>query len=471
MDNEFGAIFGLPGGGMLDLQKALEAGYVTDATAQVGGGALRIESLEQLLKLTTFQQQHIQLWKMIPKQRAFSTVEEFTRLQAYGQHDFVFQREGVLPPSQDADYARQAAFVKFLGVTREVSHPMTLVRTHVGDVMARENVNGILWILQALEKKLFFGQSNLTVGGATEGVEFNGLLRQIQLGAPNNIIDLANRGITQRDIRNAGQIIQNNFGNPTHMFGGTRVMEDIAKEYIPAERILLPTQEGAFAAGFVVDQVRTAAGTVKLVGDVFLQPTQTFPVVAVGPTPPNAAPNTVTTALAGATGRWAQAYPNGVSVRYRATFVNNTGETVSTQSAIQAIAVANLANRVDVTIENPGAGFTTAPTHIHLYRQDDPASTGVFGAYSLIARIPIATVAGAGTTVFADINDKIPNTHDVFMGQLDATVLEFKQLLDLVRMDLAVLAPAYRWMLLLYGTLIMYAPLKWAVFRNVKESS
>jgi hypothetical protein len=37
----------------------------------------------------------------------------------------------------------------------------------------------------------------------------------------------------------------------------------------------------------------------------------------------------------------------------------------------------------------------------------------------------------------------------------------------MLRMDLAVLAPAFRWMILLYGTPILFAPKKWIRFINV----
>jgi hypothetical protein len=37
----------------------------------------------------------------------------------------------------------------------------------------------------------------------------------------------------------------------------------------------------------------------------------------------------------------------------------------------------------------------------------------------------------------------------------------------MMRLDLAVLVPAYRWMILLYGTPVLFAPKKWLRYVNV----
>jgi hypothetical protein len=54
---------------------------------------------------------------------------------------------------------------------------------------------------------------------------------------------------------------------------------------------------------------------------------------------------------------------------------------------------------------------------------------------------------------------------------MDNEVLAFKQLAPLMKMDLAVIGPAIRWMILLYGTLVMYAPRKWVRIINVGDIS
>jgi len=53
----------------------------------------------------------------------------------------------------------------------------------------------------------------------------------------------------------------------------------------------------------------------------------------------------------------------------------------------------------------------------------------------------------------------------------DAEVIRFKQLAPLMKMDLAVVATAYRWMQLLYGTPILYAPRKNFLIENIGRAA
>src|SRR5690606_1201574 len=121
--------------------------------------ALRPQSLEGTLKIVTAKESHIKFWKELPKKQAFNTVEEFNVLDSYGGNSSPFFTEGGLPNEEDSNYIRQSQMVKFLGTTRVVTHPATLVRNTVGDIVAREQTNGTLWLLQQLERNLFFADS------------------------------------------------------------------------------------------------------------------------------------------------------------------------------------------------------------------------------------------------------------------------------------------------------------------------
>jgi hypothetical protein len=60
-----------------NLNKALAAGQDQNppGSAVAGDGfALRVESLESTLKVTTYKMDHIKLWKAIPKLAAYNTV-------------------------------------------------------------------------------------------------------------------------------------------------------------------------------------------------------------------------------------------------------------------------------------------------------------------------------------------------------------------------------------------------------------
>ena len=77
--------------------------------------------------------------------------------------------------------------------------------------------------------------------------------------------------------------------------------------------------------------------------------------------------------------------------------------------------------------------------------------------------------ATAGQAGVEDENADIPGSFSGNLLDLSSQSLSFKQLSPLIRMPLAMLAPSIRWMQLLYGTPIVYAPRKAQIFINVKD--
>jgi len=95
------------------------------------------------------------------------------------------------------------------------------------------------------------------------------------------------------------------------------------------------------------------------------------------------------------------------------------------------------------------------------------AVPGSLAQYSLISQVPVSSQAASGTTVFNDVNLYLPFTSKAYLGELTPSVLTFRQLMPLMKLDLAVLGPAYRWMILLYGAPILFAPKKWLRYINL----
>ena len=74
---------------------------------------------------------------------------------------------------------------------------------------------------------------------------------------------------------------------------------------------------------------------------------------------------------------------------------------------------------------------------------------------------------GAGAGIIRDKNHFLPDCDQAMLVQFDNEVVEFAQLAPLMKMDLAVLSPAFRFMILLYGTPFLYAPKKMVRFVNI----
>ena len=74
---------------------------------------------------------------------------------------------------------------------------------------------------------------------------------------------------------------------------------------------------------------------------------------------------------------------------------------------------------------------------------------------------------GAAGNKVRDLNRFVPNCDQALLVQFDNEVIEFAQLAPLMKMDLAQLSPAYRFMILLYGTPLLYAPKKMVRIINI----
>lgn len=450
-----------------ELNKALNTGAYAQAGGvanQVGGAALQVESLENSLKVLTYSDQHVKFWKKIAKTPAYSTVEEYNQLLSYGSNSGGFVPEGVLPEADDSQYRRQASFVKFLGTTREVTHPMTLVRSAHGDVIARENQNGILWLMKQLEHGLFWGDSKLAAPGK-EGVQFDGLASLID---KENTYDLKGKELQDTDINYGAQMIIENYGTPTDLFLPFETLGDFSNQYFPKERVIMPTANQGYQAGLVVNKFQTHGGPVEFQPDLFLQKTKPLTVTGVGGTKAPTAPQTVAVALDNKTdARFGKSTNSGIGTyEYSVTACNRFGESapVAASGSI-ALQQDDLVKGVKVTITN-NTSMVVPPDYFRIYRTEKDGKQKY-----CIAQVPATNVTASGENVWTDMNETLPNTYTAFMGEMSPEVIAFKQLAPIMKMDLALLGPAYRWMILLYGVPQLYAPKKWMKFTNIKAGS
>ena len=78
------------------------------------------------------------------------------------------------------------------------------------------------------------------------------------------------------------------------------------------------------------------------------------------------------------------------------------------------------------------------------------------------------TTDKSGVTEFVDDNSTLPNTGQIIIGDFDPMNLQFKQLMDIFKMDYAVVGPRKRFGIFLYGAPVMYNPNKFVVVKNIK---
>lgn len=457
-----------------NLVKALDPGYATSIANQVGGGALRLQSLEMTLKILTYRENSFALWQKIPKQKGFSTVEEYTQVISpgsnVGSHAPGFIPAGVLPSESEANYQRKYGLVKYLGTTRRVTVQQTFVNNMVPDVVALENQMGTLWILRNLEWGLYNGYSKGKNGA--EYIQFDGLERVVRdynsTVGNKNIIDLRNNILTPDIINDSVSILLENYAIPSHLLLPYKVLGQFVKDFLEKQRVFLPSQTGAYTAGIAIDNYVTHGGTVSLLPDIFNQATPNPPALATSSNSPEVSGNSITAAAGTTDVSWEGTVTGGsTTIFYAVTASNQYGESAP---VFVDYAVATGNENKSAVLSGLSAAFNNLttekePHQIHIYR----APVGVDASDHNVSKYFKIDTVTYGTTTFEDKVETIPNTFTAYALQMDESVIAFKQLAPLMKMDLAIIDPSIRWMLLLFGTLLVYQPTKIVMIKNIKN--
>jgi hypothetical protein len=341
-----------------------------------------------------------------------------------------------------------------------------------------------MWLLGKVEAYLYNGDNTLrfgySAGGASgsgstnEGFEFAGLKNLIDT---TMVIDNLGDPLTEDVLETAANQVIENYGFPTDIFIGTKPLADLAKIMFPKERIVVPFKEGQI--GVPLNTFASQAGTLSFNPDVFLRKrylSSTTPAqgpAGYTPTAPQTVAITVTGANSGVFTKTGNALGN---YYYAVTYGNRFGESAPTVSDVAAVTDAT--SKVELTIRN-AATVSVAPEFMNIYRT---IAGGVnTGPFYLIAQYAVLKqgnnnyqTADGNIGVFPnwdDLNQECANCHNVFLGELTPAVLMFKQLAPMMKMDLAVIEPAIRWVQLLYGVPQLYAPKKWIRIKNVGEAT
>lgn len=460
-----------------ELQKAMEAGDITGmqtlGKTNTPGATLKVEDLESTLKVLTFKESDIKLWKKIAKLPAYNTVEEYNQQIEYGSEGFSFTDEGSLPEDDSPIYRRQAQLVKFLGTTRSVSHPMQLVSVMVDDLLQTEIKNGTMKILRDADRALWQADSNVIPQ------EFNGFRKQ-QIDAlggdipwmnSDAVIDLRGGELTEAIFENGALNILQNNGEGNLFMCPPKVISAFKKNLLDQKRIYVGATDQNVdpTAGLQVQKYLSQFGFIDLDFDKFLAETTQFKTLASpatsqkAPTKPIADVTAPAAAVADAT-NLLFADDQAGSYSYAVSAISRAGESQLTALGTAAIAVTS-GQSVDLKF-TPGDTNTLG---YKIYRTQKDDTTGKYYCIARISANQLQTgVNGAEAGMFRDKNTKIAGTEEAFLIDNSTEVWAFKQLAPLMKMDLAVLSPATRFMILLYGTPILYAPLKMVTFKNIK---
>ena len=445
---------------MDEFQKALTAGSGTDAASYTGGRALQPESLERLLITTTFEDDDYVLWRELNKSNLKSTVDQWVDRTDYGARWGAAVGERDNPAERTATLARITDQAKFLRTYRDVSHVATIVDTIV-EATAEEEQAGTRWLLEALTLLMYQGNS------AVIPEEFDGIYKQVVAkGDSDQVIDVYNH--TEADTNhlskalfNTGaRLIRDNHGRATHLFNSTLDQADIDNLQDTKERTYIPitgTSEGIIL-GSPAAGINTSYGLIKFNPDIFNEPGEIAPDAATAgvgvPSTPvlNSLTAQAATGTPGFITAWAGTY------KYRVAAVNKYG-----RSAACAAQTAAVINGQEVAI-NVSMGATVGTGYL-IYRSDPAVGAGTITRL-IRCEFPFAT----GTNdVYDDNNADLPGTTMAFMLNLKTAsrAMDWRQLLPLMKLPLAITQPSLPFLIMLYGFLRMMKPRQHVVYKNI----
>lgn len=440
-----------------DLTRALAAGNAIATPGQPSNGnALIAEFLDGTLKSQTYRaRMEAILWSMIAKQRAYSVAAQYNRLDRHGGDGATgFFLEGGLPDEFTSEYSRQVAFVRYLGEVGRVTHPMAQLpvtgHSGISTAVKNETVSRTGSLLKKVEQALFYADSTLSPE------QFDGMLRQMLAGG-TPVVDCGGGPLTEAYINGAAEIVRSapNYGRITDIFCSIGAHADHATLYLDRLREQFG---GQLVGGVAVDEVMTqSAGKVRIRENAFIRegsiPYATgagvkskrpaAPTIVAQPTSPAHSGSKFKAAHAGAyVYSFAAANDSGISAPITSDAVN-----------IDAGDVGQITIQTDEDAR-----------WIVVYRSE---KDGAASTVRQMLRIPRT----GSQQVVVDDNDILPGTSYAFGLQFTPDVICVKQLLPLMRFPLAQLDTSLRFALLIYITVLLMAPRKAVLFKNVGRAT
>lgn len=451
------------------LNKALAAGSdINNPGSAAGEGfPLRVESLDSTLFNVTYSADKIKFWKMLAKDPAYNTVEEYNRLEEYGAGDAIFIGEGDLPEEDDSTYSRQYTKIKFMGIVRRVTHVMSVIKTAHGNAVARETVNGTLHLLRQIERTLFVGDENLI------DIQFDGIetLMAKAFGSTTaedgqylgyedetNVVDLRGEPLTEDVITDLTEqlVAEPNYGQPSDLWAPTGPVKDLSKIMYPKGRYDLEKPDKNGMVGIDVKGVRTPFGDININPNIFIPQSTTPQAAGVGKANKRPQAPTLGTptspAYAGSNSTFWGASDAG-SYYYKIVAGSRYGKSTPATSAQVAVSSGDQVS-IPVTDNGPNTSY------YEVFRSN---KDGAAGTCRSIFRVPRT---GASQTI-VDLNRFLPNCAKAYMLSQSSEVFKFLQLAPFTKIPLATIDTSIRWMQVLYGALQLMKPRYCGMFINV----
>lgn len=393
---------------------------------------------------------------MISKKQVNNTVVKYAVFNQHGRTGHSrFVREVGVASINDPNIRQKTVQMKFLSDTKQQSIAAGLVN-NISDPMTILTEDAIAVIAKSIEWAIFYGDAALSADSDPQsGIEFDGLHKLID---QENVIDLRGASLSEAALNKAAVMVGKGYGRATDAFMPIGVQADFANSLLDRQRVIQPAQSGGFATGFAITQFLSSRGPINLHGSTIMENDNVLDESRIpaqnAPLPPQ---NVTATVQKGQGGKFRTEDLGAHS--YKVVVHSDEAESVASQAVTATVANATDGVKLDITLATM---YGAQPQFVNIYRQGKET-----GHYFLIARVP-ASQAVNGVITFVDKNETIPETADVFVGEMSPQVLSLLELLPMMRLPLAQMNATITFTVLWYGALALYAPKKWVRIKNVK---
>lgn len=440
------------------ISKSFTTGHGITPDSQQDAAALRREFLDDEVKMLAYDTNDFTIYPDVNKQQVNSTVVKYAVFNQHGRTGHSrFVREVGVASINDPNVRQKTVQMKFLSDTKQQSIASGLVN-NISDPMTVLTEDAIAVIAKSIEWAMFYGDAALTSDDDNQaGIEFDGLHKLIDQNT--NVMDLRGRTLTEADLNKAAVIVGKGYGQATDAYMPIGVQADFTNNLLDRQRALMPSQDGGMATGFSVTEMLSTRGRIRLHGSTIMEndnvliedklPQQNAPLP----------PQSVTAAVNADSG--GQFRPEDLTDQsYKVVVFSDEAESVASDEIVAA--VSNATDAVQLTISLQPL-YQAQPQFVVVYRQGPET-----GHYFQIARIPVNKMNESNQIIFTDKNEVIPETTDVFMGEMSPQVISLLELLPMMRLPLAQMNATVTFTVLWYGALALYAPKKWVRIKNVK---
>ncbi|QVW28808.1 hypothetical protein [Bacillus phage SWEP1] len=452
----------LPAGAEAELKELVSKSFTTGTgitpDTQHDAAALRRELLDDQVKMLAFTNGDFTIYPLINKQQVNSTVAKYAVFNQHGRTGHSrFVREVGVASINDPNIRQKTVQMKFLSDTKQQSLAAGLVN-NIADPMTILTEDAISVIAKSIEWAIFYGDAALAAEADNQaGIEFDGLTKLID--EATNVIDLAGERLDEATLNKAAVIVGKGYGRATDAFMPIGVQADFTNNLLDRQRVIQPSQAGGFSTGFSINQFLSTRGAINLHGSTIMENDNILVDRIPEPNAPQAPASVVATVKTGDKGK----FRPGKDVKthgYKVVVHSDDAESLASDE-VSAV-VANPTDSVSIAVKLQSL-YQAKPQFISIYRKGNET-----GHFFLVARVPLAKADENGVITFVDRNQVIPETTDVFIGELTPQVISLLELLPMMKLPLAQMNATTTFTVLWYGALALYAPKKWVRIKNVQ---